>query len=206
MASGCLAKVVCSDAKHNFLVHYLLALAVILASPLLFSIRELDSKQAAQPLEMLVPLIGIILLTPVFMPEQNESIRDVVRSKKTSYSLICLLRLLMAMAVLLSLIGAFVLYMRHCGSAVTFRHFTGSAASAAVLGAVGLFGAAVSDDTITGYMSAVIYFITNFLLKDKLGIFYIFSMSSGSFAEKKWLVLMSVILTAGTFTVRSIRN
>jgi len=82
MVSGCLAKVVFSDIKHNFLIHYLIALGCIVITPLIFGLSELNERMSAQPLEMMSSIIGIITLTPVFMPEQNKSIRDLVRAKK----------------------------------------------------------------------------------------------------------------------------
>lgn len=206
MVSGCLAKVVYSDAKHNFLIHYLLALGVLLVTPILFGLNNLDERLSAQPLEIMVPLIGIILMTPIFMPEQNESIRDVVRARKTSYYLVCFLRLLVAAVIMTVMTAAIVLYMKRCGSAVTFRHFAGAAASAAALGSLGFFAAALSDNAVTGYMAALIYYIINFFLKEKLGVFFLFSMTFGSFSEKKWLIITAIALTAAAFIVRKYRE
>ena len=206
MASGCLAKVVFSDAKHNFLIHYILALGVLLITPILFGLNDLDEKLAAQPLEIMLPLVGVILMTPVFMPEQNESIRDVVRARKTSYHLVCFLRLLLAAVIMTVMTGAIVLYMKHCGSEVTFRHFSGAAASAAALGSLGFFAAAFSDNAIAGYMASLIYYIANFFLKQKLGVFFLFSMTFGSFSEKKWLIILSLVLIAAAFSVRKFRE
>lgn len=206
MVFGCLVRTAYSDAKHNYLIHYLLAVAVVLSIPMLFGVNDLDAKAAAQPLEFMMPFTGIILMTPVFMPEQDENIRDTVRAKKMSYELVCLMRLLMAAAVMLALTGTFVLFMKYCGSDVSFRHFCGAAVSAAAVGSIGFFTAAVSDNTIAGYMAAVIYYVMNFLLKSRLGMFYVFSMSSGSFGEKKWLLLMAVLLSAAGLIGRRYRT
>ena len=169
MVSGCLAKIVSSDTRHNYLLHYLAALGVVLLTPVIFGVSRLDELLAAQPLEFFLPLMGAILMPAVFMPEQNESIRDVVRSKKTPYLGVCFIRLLCGAVFITALTGAFVLYMKSMDSVVTMRLFAGSLASTFALGAAGFFASAVSDNVIVGYMTAVIYYICNFGLKDKLG-------------------------------------
>ncbi len=197
MVSGCLARVVYSDVKRNFLIHYIVAFVILLASPIFFSLSQLDSVLAAQPLEVYVPFIGIVLMTPVFLPEQNENIYDVVRSKKMNHDIVCVLRLV-------CMTGVYVLYMKHCGSQVTIRHFIGSSGTSLSLGAIGFSFAGVSRNVITGYMASVIYYILNFSFGTKLGYFYLFSMMHGSFIEKKWLILVAFCLTAATFPVRRI--
>lgn len=203
MASCSLARVVCSDVRHNFLLHYLAAVAVVILTPLFFSVHELNSRQAAQPLEVIIALIGVIMLTPVFLPEQNESIRDVVRSKKTPYLLVCLLRLVVSVIIMNGMIALFVIYMKHSCSDVSFRHFLGTAASALALGSIGFFAAGVSNNTIIGYMASLFYYIINFSLKDKLGVFYIFSMMNGSFDEKKWLFGLAFVFITAAFCFKA---
>ena len=202
MVSGCLVKIVSSDTRHNYLLHYLAALGVVLLTPVIFGVSRLDELLAAQPLEFFLPLMGAILMPAVFLPEQNESIREVVRSKKTPYLGVCFMRLLCGAVFITALTGAFVLYMKSMDSVVTMRLFAGSLASTFALGAAGFFASAVSDNVIVGYMTAVIYYICNFGLKDKLGVFFLFSMTAGSFDEKKWLCILSVVLVVSGFVLR----
>ena len=202
MVSGCLVKIVSSDTRHNYLLHYLAALGVVLLTPVIFGVSRLDELLAAQPLEFFLPLMGAILMPAVFLPEQNESIREVVRSKKTPYLGVCFMRLLCGAVFITALTGAFVLYMKSMDSVVTMRLFAGSLASTFALGAAGFFASAVSDNVIVGYMTAVIYYICNFGLKDKLGVFFLFSMTTGSFDEKKWLCILSVVLVVSGFVLR----
>lgn len=204
MVSGCLARVVYSDVKHNFLIHYIVALCILLASPIFFSLSQLDSILAAQPLELYVPLIGVVLMTPVFLPEQNESIYDVVRSKKINHDIVCILRLICSVIVILCMIGAYVLYMKNCNSQVTVRYFIGSSATALFLGAIGFAFAGIGRNVVVGYMASVIYYILNFSFGTKLGYFYLFSMMHGSFIEKKWLILIAFCMVAATFLLRRI--
>ena len=73
-------------------------------------------------------------------------------------------------------------------SRVGFCHFIGGYSSALFLGALGFFSAGISKNSIAGYMVSIIYYISNFFLKEDLGNLYLFSMSAGSFREKNWLL------------------
>lgn len=194
MASGCLAKVVCSDVKHNFLIHYLAAAGVLAIAPVLFGLSGLSERMAALVLEILSPVIGTILMTPVFMPEQNEGILDVVRSKKTSHTTICFLRLLCSAAVTVALMAILAGIMRYNDSQVTLRIFVGAAGSAAALGSLGFFAAAVGDSAVAGYMVSAAYFLMNLFLRDKLGVFSLFNFSGGKTEINLWLYAAAAVL------------
>lgn len=187
------------NLKHNFMPHFFLALVIAFLAQALLGIASLDAIEAAKPLERLLSLTGTVLLTPVFLPEQNENIRDLVRSKRTDYLAVCFIRLLYSVFFLAVIIGAFTLVMRYSESAVTARHFFGGFSSALFLGSLGFFFAGISQNTIVGYMVSLIYYITNMGLKDELRSFYLFSMSAGSFTEKYWLFGGSIVLFAAVF-------
>ena len=194
-----LYKILSVNLRHNFIPHFFLALVIAFLTPALFGIASLDAREAAQPLERLLSLAGTVLLTPIFLPEQNENIRDLVRSKKTDYRAVYAIRLLYSIFFLAVIIGSFTLVMHYSESAVTVRHFVGGFSSALFLGSLGFFFAGISQNTIVGYMVSLIYYITNFGLKDELKGFYLFSMSAGSFNEKYWLLGGSVVLIVVTF-------
>lgn len=192
------AKIAGVNLRHNFMPHLLAALVIALFTPVIFEISSLNERLAAQPLEIFLSLTGAILLTPVFLPEQDENIRDLMRSKRTDYLAVCALRAAYSVAALAVLIGAFTGFMRACESAVTVRHFLGAFASALFLGALGFFAAGISGNMTVGYMTAMIYYIANFALKDKLGNLYLFSMSAADGEGKVWLfaAAAALILTA----------
>lgn len=200
-------KILNVNLRHNFMPHLFIALIIVCFTPALFGIASLNAREAAQPLERLVSLVGIVLLTPIFWPEQNENIRDLIRSKRTDYLAVCMLRLLYSLFFLAVIIGVFTWIMKCSESEVTIRHFVGGFASALFLGSLGFFFAGLSQNTIIGYMLSLIYYIANFALKDELKGFYLFSMSAGSFTEKYWLLGGSVFVFVGTFILlKYIRN
>lgn len=198
---GSALKILSVNLRHNSLPHFFIALVIVFLTQVLFGIASLDAREAAQPLERFLSLAGTVLLTPIFLPEQNENIRDLVRSKRTDYLAVCAFRLLYSILFLAIIIGAFVLVMQGSESEVTFRHFFGGFSSALFLGSMGFFFAGISQNAIVGYMISMIYYIANFGLKDELKKFYLFSMSAGSFTEKYWLFGGSIVLLIATFVI-----
>lgn len=195
-------KILSENLKHNFLIHFILAIIVAVLTPVVFSISSLDARASAQPLEMILPFIGVILLTPVFLPEQNEEIRDVIRSRKTDYLTVCIIRVLYSIISVMLITGIFVIFMKHCECDVTWKHFVGSCASSLFLGTAGFAVAGLSNSVSAGYMASMVYYAANIGLKDKLGVCYIFSMYSGEqFSDKYWLISLSAIIIAVVFVI-----
>lgn len=199
MDSKSICRILSVNLRHNFLPHLLLALIITFLTPVIFGISSLNERESAQPLEMLLSLTGIVLLTPIFVPEQNENIRDLIRSKRIDYLAVCFIRLLYSLFFLAVIFGIFTLIMYNSESKITLRHFIGGYSSALFLGALGFFFAGISKNSIIGYMISMIYYISNFALKDELKNLYLFSMSAGSFHEKYWLIGSSAALFVITF-------
>lgn len=199
MASGSIFRILNVNLRHNFLPHLLLALVIAFLTPVVFGISSLSEREAAQPVEILLSLTGTVLLTPIFLPEQNENIRDLIRSKRIDHLAVCFIRLLYSVIFLAAIFAVFTLIMYGSESAVTVRHFIGGFGSALFLGALGFFFAGVCKSCIIGYMVSMIYYISNFAMKDELKELYLFSMSAGSFHEKYWLIGSSAVLFAAAF-------
>ena len=73
--------IVKEQLRHNLTWQTVISIAFLLFSPLILGIRNLDMVQSAKVLEMYVALIGIILFVPVFQPEQNQDLRNLISSK-----------------------------------------------------------------------------------------------------------------------------
>ena len=197
--SKAIIKILSVNLRHNFMPHLFIALLIAFLAPALFGIASLDAREAAQPLERLLSLAGPVLLTPIFLPEQNDNIRDLIRSKRTDHLAVCVVRLIYSIFFLAAIVGVFTYVMQCCESSVTVRHFAGGFASALFLGSLGFFFAGISQNTIVGYMVSMMYYIFNFGIKDELKNLYLFSMSAGSFTEKYWLIGGSAVLIIVTF-------
>lgn len=204
-ASEKIRSIAVSNLRHNFLPHFILSVLLLLLTPFVFGTANVDAKTAAVPLEMFVSLIGIILLTPVFLPEQSGSIRDVVESKATASVFVYSIRIGIALLSMLALIAAFVLYMKGNGCTVSpVSAVFGTFSSSIFLGALGLFIYGISDTLIVGYMAPMVYYMLNlFGGKKYFGKLYLFSMSSGNMSEKYWLISVGIVLILSVLLIKS---
>ena len=178
------------NTRHNIPVHAMIAILLLCFSPLVLGVENLPYEDAAKVLERYVALLGIIMLTPVFLPEQNPDLRDLIRSKYTKITAIYGIRVLEAVVLL-----AILLHI--------LPYYGGTLAEMLFVGGLGIFGFALFDNLIAGYMIPVFYYIVAFGSGAKyLKVFYPFSMSQGSYAEKFWLLAGGLILIAAGILIR----
>ena len=191
------------NLRHNSLLSIAASVMLCLITPLLIGTANLDLNSAAMPLEMFVSLIGIVLLTPVFQPEQNEEIYDLVSSKYCNIGKVYLIRTLYSVVVVILLICLFTVYMQTQGSDVTIILVFGTVANAIFLGSMGMLTSALTGNTVIGYMPPFLYYALNIGMGPKLGSFYLFSMTVGNFRAKIWLLAAGVLMiTVSLFSTR----
>ena len=197
------------NLRHNSLFSIASAVILCLLVPLLTGTANLDRSSAALPLEMFVSLIGIVLLTPIFQPEQNEEIDDLISSKYCSMGKVHWIRVVYSLMAAVVLIVLFAGYMRIQGCDVTPALVLGTAADALFLGSIGMLTSALSDSTVIGYMPPLLYYVLNISVGPKLGCFYLFSMTAGDYSTKFWLfaagTLMLSISLIGKWMRRQMR-
>lgn len=172
----------------------LVAAALLILTKLIFNINALEGAAVAQPLEMLTVWIGPALLVPVFLPEQNPEIRDVVRARKISYLNICILRILYSTLTVVLMTLLFTGIMKAGESQILPYHIWGSICSALLLGALGLAAAGISGNAAGGFMVCMLYYLASYGMGRKLGVFSLFSMSKGQMSGKGWQLLTAVVL------------
>lgn len=192
-----------SICKVNFLLavraNVLLAAVYLLTIPLLRGIANLDMVHSAECLEQSVVLIGIFLIVPLNVPEQPKAIQEVVYTRNISHRNILLLRFAMSTLVLIMMIGLFsgIMIWKNC----TFpflAYAAGTAISALALGSLGFAVSVWSNCAIVGYLASVGYFLLNFLgMVPDISIFYLFSMESGNYITKVYLLGWSMLLITG---------
>lgn len=174
----------------------LLAICYLLLIPIIRGTANLDAVRSAECLEQSVTLIGIFLIVPLNAPEQSKAIQEIIGTKKLPQWLILFVRLIMALVTLIILTSIFAGIMK--GNNCTFPvipYVTGTIISELALGSVGFFISVLSNSIIAGYLTAMGYFLFNFLgdISSK-SIFYLFSMGTGNYIVKLWLTLFSVLL------------
>ena len=173
----------------------LLAICYLLLIPIIRGTANLDAVRSAECLEQSVTLIGIFLIVPLNAPEQSKAIQEIIGTKKLPQWLILFVRLIMALVTLIILTSIFAGIMK--GNNCTFPvipYVTGTIISELALGSVGFFISVLSNSVIAGYLTAMGYFLFNFLgdISSK-SIFYLFCMGMGNYMEKLWLFLLITI-------------
>lgn len=183
------------NIRFNLFPHLLIALAFLCLSPFLMGVENLDAGSTAKVLEMYVALLGIILLTPIFLPEQDKDIRDLVGAKYTSAAAVTIIRILEAFVFLVIFIGAYVFMLKqnHC-TFPEMKFCFGTLAEAVFLGGMGLCAYRIFDQIAVAYMLPMVYYMINFGGGKKyLGRFYLFTMVYGSYQEKIYLAAAGVL-------------
>lgn len=168
----------------------------LMISPFLLGIRNLDAQQTAKVLETYVAIMGIIMLPPLFLPEQNKDVRDLIYSKyvniKTIYGLRCLENI-----VVLSLFLAGYMALLKNGNCTfdTGTYFAGTFAEMLAFGGIGIFFYSITDNVVIGYMVPAMYYIAAWGAGQKyMGVFYPFSMMGGNENGKWYLLAAGMIL------------
>ena len=174
-------------------------------TPVLFGITNLDSKAAAVPLEMLISIIGIILLVPIFQPEQDDEVKDIVASKYIDSTYVYLIRAAYSVIGIILLVLAFSLFMFACGCEITVKLIVGTIADAIFLGSIGLLTSAVTGNLPVSFMTPpLLYYMLNITMKSKLGNFYLFAMMSGNYEPNIWLFISGIVFIAISILIKRV--
>jgi hypothetical protein len=180
-----------ANLRYNLYPHILLSILLLCVSPFVLGVENLDPVRTAQVLEMYVALLGMLLLTPLFLPEQNKEIKDLVESKYTPATFVYLIRVVEAVICLAILIGIYIMILKN--NNCTFpemRFYLGTLAEALFLGGMGLCSYSFFNQIAIAYMLPMVYYILSFGSGKKiLGNFYLFSMAYGGYREKWYLAI-----------------
>ena len=191
--------------KNHYAGHLAAALLFSLLAPVIMGMEALNQYQAGQILDVYFSLLGIVLLTPLFMPEQNKDIRDLLASREYPLRNIQLLRLLQAV-VILAVLNLLVLFQMKLGEC-TFpfgTYFCCAMANCVFLGVLGIFAYGITDHLVIAYMIPVFYYICCYGAGQKyLGKFYLFSLMTGDLENKIWLGTAGILLTAAGVVIRN---
>lgn len=171
-------------------------------------VANLGWQDTAKVLEMYVALIGIVMLVPVFLPEQDQDIRDLVYSKYMSNYLVYTLRVLGNVLILMIFLAIYIVMLRenNCDFPV-MKYYCGTLAEMLFLGGMGLFFYGLTDNLVIGYMIPIFYYIVAIGSGAKyLKLFYPFSMMKGSYDEKVWMLLAGMLLIVSGIWLRCRRR
>lgn len=173
-------------------------------APLVAGVENLSQIETAQLLDFYAVLPGMILLIPVFFPEQNQDIRDLIRSKYTSTGSIYLIRILLSALVMVLLTAAFLWMLKRGGCSFPAGKFFPAALSGMIfLGGLGAAAYALSGNPVIGYMASLAYYLFSFGTGEKyLGNWFLFSLVRESYTEKRYLAVTGIILLLASVWIR----
>ena len=192
--------------RHNTFLSIVVSAVIIMITPMIFGTSNLDKMASAVPLEMFVSLIGIVLLTPIFQPEQNREIADVVLPKRVSIDIIYLIRTGYLFVSLIALLAFVCAYMRMQKSDVTLLLLVGTAANSVFLGSLGMLTSALTDNTVIAYMIPLVYYMLNYGAGGKLGNYDLFSMRVLNFQPKVWLLTTGILLIFVSILIKRLKR
>lgn len=197
-----------TNLKYHAPLHLLVCMVLLGISPFLMGVANLSAVDTAKVLERYVALIGIVMLTPVFLPEQDPEIRELVYAKYMKAARVYLVRLLGNVLILAVFLAIYIFMLRHNQCEFpTAKYFLGTFAEMLFFGGLGVCLYGVADNLVIGYMAPVVYYIAAIGGGSKyLKMFYPFSMSMGRYTEKIYLFMAAVILLAAGIYVRCRRQ
>lgn len=189
--------------RGQYLPHLLLACLYCAISVCFISFRNLEAVQSAKVLEIYVSFAGILLMTPLLMPEQNREIWQLEKSKVTPMWQIYLVRLCIALCFVILLFTVFPIALEQNGSVFLWdRMWVNGISEMIFLGSIGFAVAAVTNQVVLGYMLAVIYYVANFGGREYFGKLALFQMMEGKYDFAGWMLGVSVLLVAGSIVIR----
>lgn len=193
--------------RRQYLPHLLITLLLCIMSGFFVSFQNLSPEQAAKVMEMFVIFTGILLFTPLFMPEQNREIWLLEKSKQTSLWQLYLVRILEALVLLAVIVTVFIGVLSLGNSEFEAgKLWLGSFAEILFLGAVGFFVSGITNQVVLGYMVSVLYFVGNIGGSKYFGKLALFQMMKGDFTFMPWMMAGAVILLVAGIVIREKMN
>ncbi|MDO5519796.1 MAG: hypothetical protein Q4G58_04815 [bacterium] len=193
------------NLKFNLFPHIIAAVCLCFISPLFMGVRNLDALNTAKILDVYISLLGIIVLVPIFIPEQDKDINDLIKSKKETIAVNYLIRIVEAVMFLMIIVGGYLLYLKSGMCIFDFgQYFYGTISTCIFLGGLGILVYSIVDNVSVGYMLPILYYILCYGAGKKyLGKFYLFSMLQGNVSDKKYLLIVGILMIAAGVFYRS---
>ncbi len=198
------------NLKHNLVYHILCCIILLSLSPLFIGTENLEQLQTIHVVEKYLSLIGIILLTTVFLPDTNNEIRELILSKKVSSIKIIGLRIIQAIFFILIIGFGFFVYLKigNCEFNLPLLYFD-FFANSIFLGSIALLLFSIFDQPVIAYMIPFMYFVANIFIDSKIfSSWYLFSKQEVAINEKIILIITGFIfiLIAILCRVKKVNN
>ena len=180
--------------RYHFKYHVLAALLLFCLMPFLMGTQYLNPEETAKILEYYAALSGILLLVPIFLPDDDKDIRELLASRRMPMAVNYLSRFSVELFCLFLFVGGAVLFLKCNGcNFPAGAYFLGTFAEALFLGGIGLLAYSLSGNGVVGYMIPMVCYVLNFGGRKYVGNFYLFSMTAGKYGPKYWLAAAGML-------------
>lgn len=200
-------KIAVNFLKLQYYPHLVLSLLLCLCSGFVVSFRNLTASQSAKVIEMYVIFVGIVLLTPLFMPEQDKEIFNVIKTKKTPMWQIYTIRLIIAVSLCIAIVAAFLYVLDNSNSTVEFtKMWLGGVSEVIFLGSIGYAVSGITNQVILGYMASIMYYMVNMGASNKFKKLGLFQMAKGNYDFTSFMFVIAVVLLLAGIVIREERS
>ncbi|WP_455718329.1 hypothetical protein [Anaerosporobacter sp.] len=194
--------------KFNLLPHIIAVFFMALLAQIIMGLSNLDFLQSAKVVDLYLSLFGIVLCVPLFIPDEDPSIRELVQSKKESMFIVHGIRLVEGVLILLISLVLFLLLMKQQGSHFPYyQYLYGGVANCLFLGGLGIISYSIVDNLAVAYMIPILYYVMCMGgAKRYLEKFYLFSMMRGSVEDKIYLLTTGIVMIILGIIIRNNRK
>ena len=200
---GNYVKTILNFIRYHYLPHLCGAALLVLCAGAVLSFCNLDTAGAAKVMERYGVLAGILLFTPLFMPESDMEIWQLEASRYLPMWKLYLGRLFPAVCMLAAVVSILILRLLAGGSVFpVWLLWREAFCEALFLGGIGCFAAAVTNQVVLGYMVSVLYYAVNIGMANRLWKFGLFPVCRGEEGTWPWLLGAAAFLTAGGIWLR----
>lgn len=190
------AIIVRKELKYNTLKPIFISLSVFFIIFIFFGFSNLSKDNSINVMEMYLPLIGIILITPVFEQEQDYGIEQTIRTRRTNFTVTLVVRIIVRILVYILITLVFAIFLKNNGSYMDYKTIIPQSIGIGFLyGSLGVFFFGITFNLIIGYLVPIIYFIANsFLGYEKLKEIFLFRLKYGLDLNYEYYFIVGVVL------------
>ena len=159
------------------------ALIVVICLLFITDLRNCSPAFAANICQKFFALTGILLLSPVFTPEQKDNTEETLLAKVIPLKIVYMIRLVSALATLALFTAGFLGLLVILGGDIEFtRYFTHTYATALFLGSLGFAAAKFTGNIGVSYIVAFgFYIVQAFFPIEITRYFYLFTLRSDEY-------------------------
>lgn len=182
--------------QYHYLPYLIGGVLFLLLLPIGVGLENLDVFQSAKVLEYWYSLIGLLLLFPLYLPDNDTAALSIIRSKRTSYRLIICVRLIVEIVASGILLVALLIWMTRSNSSFPMGYFILRGIGGALfLGGLSAFTFALFRHPVPCLMVPFLYYLLNMMSKKEyFGPFDLFSVAQGNYQTALLLVLCGGLL------------